>query len=59
MTCVHHVCGGQAQATLLDWEADQRQLEKQRQQAALNHLQQITVERTLLAPTGKGIDVTV
>ncbi|MCL4301395.1 MAG: ParB N-terminal domain-containing protein [Anaerolineae bacterium] len=57
MVCIHQECGGQAQEALFDWEAEQRQLEWQRQQAALNHLRQITIERTLLAPAGEGTDL--
>lgn len=57
MACNHQECGGQAQEALIDWEAEQRQLEQQRQQAALNHLWQVTIERTLLAPAGEGIDL--
>lgn len=57
MACVHGECGGQAQEALLDWEAKHQQLEQQRQQAALNHLRQITIERTLLVPAGEGIDL--
>lgn len=57
MVCVYQECGGQAQAALIDWEAEQRQLEQERQQAALNELRQIAIERTLLAPAGEGIDL--
>ncbi|MBE7467688.1 MAG: ParB/RepB/Spo0J family partition protein [Anaerolineales bacterium] len=57
MACVHQECGSQAQGALINWETEQRQLEQQRQQAALNDLRQITVERTLLAPAGEGIDL--
>lgn len=57
MACIHRECGGQAREVLVDWEAEQRQLEQQRQQAALYHLRQITIERTLLAPGGEGIDL--
>ncbi|GIK37458.1 MAG: hypothetical protein BroJett011_12910 [Chloroflexota bacterium] len=57
MACVHRECGAQAQEALIDWEAEQRQLEQQRQQAALNQLRQITIERTLLASGGEGIDL--
>jgi hypothetical protein len=57
MGCIHRECGGQAQEALIDWEAEHRQLEQQRQQAVLNHLRRITIERTLLAPAGEGIDL--
>jgi hypothetical protein len=57
IACIHGECGGQAQEALIDWEVEQRQLNQQRQQAALNDLRQITIERTLLAPAGEGIDL--
>jgi hypothetical protein len=49
MVCMHKECGEAAQEALTDWEAEQRQLERQRWDAALTELRRVSVERTLTA----------
>jgi hypothetical protein len=57
MICTHAECGKKAQEVLVDWEAEQRRLERERHQAALNRLRQVSVEKTIIAPPAKGVDV--
>jgi len=57
MVCVHAECGGAAQEALVDWEAQERRRERQRQQVALDALRQVSVARTLLAPPAKAIEL--
>lgn len=57
MVCTHAECGSKAKEALIDLEAEQRRHERESRRAALNRLQQISVERTLFAPSGEQIDV--
>ncbi|MCK6623734.1 MAG: hypothetical protein DPW09_38005 [Anaerolineae bacterium] len=59
MVCIHATCGGKAKEALIDWGTEQRRLEQQRHQTALNHLRRVAIERTLLAPAGEGIDLSM
>jgi hypothetical protein len=47
MVCIHAECGEAAQEALINWEAKQRQLERQRRDTALDELRRVSVERTL------------
>lgn len=57
MGCVHAECGGAAKESLIDWEERKRKLEAQKLQAAIDELRRVTIERTLLAPQGKALDL--
>ena len=57
MVCIHAECGGAAKESLVDWEVKKRQEEEQRRLAALDGLRRLSIERTLLAPPGEGIDL--
>ncbi|GAB4537141.1 MAG: hypothetical protein Kow0063_23470 [Anaerolineae bacterium] len=59
MVCVHAGCGEEAQATLADWESEQRRLERRRQQIALDELRRVSVERTLLASDSRRPNLSV
>jgi len=59
MVCVNAECGQAAQEALADWEAEERRRERQRWQAALNSLRRLSIERTLLAPTDRALDLSV
>lgn len=57
LVCIHTECGRAAQEALVDWEAAERRKEQQHRRAALDELRKASVERTLLAPPGEGIDL--
>jgi hypothetical protein len=55
--CLHAECGRGAQEALVDWVEQKKQQERSRQQAELDTLRRVSVERTLLAPAGETIDL--
>ncbi len=59
MVCICEKCGVAAQEALIDWEKREREEEDQRCQAALSGLRQLSVERTLVVPSDKAINLTL
>lgn len=59
MVCIHEECGPAAQEALIDWEKRKQQEEARRLQAAVDRLRQLSAARTLVAPPGKALDLTL